>query len=95
MEQKKKKPQNKEENPHNMLLGLGIAFIVMATIHWAFPILGILLLIGWGWLMYDKAKKKQEREEKKHESKIYAVDNNLSITVDDDDAWVRHLQHGH
>ena len=67
-EEKKKKPQD----PTLMLLGLGIAFMVLGTMHWAFPILGIFFLIGFGYLKYAEAKEKLRRGNEKNEKKKYS-----------------------
>ena len=44
----------------NLLLGLGIAFVVMTKITIIFGVIGALFLVGWGWLLYDKLQKKKE-----------------------------------
>lgn len=54
----------------NLLLGLGIAFVVMTKITIIFGVIGALFLLGWGWLLYDKLQKKKEIDLKAYGQKV-------------------------
>lgn len=54
----------------NLLLGLGIALVVMTKITIIFGVIGALFLVGWGWLLYDKLQKKKEIDLKAYGQKV-------------------------
>lgn len=64
-------PPSKGPDSGMMLLGLGIAFIVMGTItKWFIPV-GVLFLVGWGYITWDRYKKKSEVDYTKFKEKQF------------------------
>lgn len=49
----KQKPKQKPINPTLILLALGILFIVLNKIHWAFVIVGVIFILVSGWMFYN------------------------------------------
>lgn len=52
--------QSKKGPDLNLLLGLGIAFVMLSKVSFIFSFIGALFLIAWGWIMYDTFNKKKE-----------------------------------
>ena len=43
------------------ILGVGVCFMVLTKLHWAMPILGSIFILASGWLFYDRARQKYNK----------------------------------